>query len=652
MQKRFTVLIFFGVLAFFSCYRSNIGNVGFLYEVEEKFVRELENDPPDFSSPQVEDHECFVENLPEDVIWLTSHPKDLGSPDTQVGGTIHIPIRKYPTTLRTIGQDVDVEDLSILQTNATLVSTNPETNEFMPYAATHWAFGKDGKTVYFKLHEHARWSDGQPVTADDFLFSYELLAPSPESTDSYTFDFTEYFTIEKFSTHCIAIRDLSDGFVLPHILLQSVNISPVPKHFYEQIPDGQWQTDDNQVEPTTGPYEINIRESVEGSILIADRTPDWWARSYEHLKHTANISRIEYIVITENEDTGSSYDDSVRSAFYDGILDMYVYDDVTAYYESFTVPAVDYGYVTQYIMNYIPSTGGYGIFLNTKSKIFSNKNMRMAIFYALDINGLIENSENLYTRIHTVGFGNIWNNIEFNDYTIRKPNFWMREARTIFAACGYTQVERDGILRNSQGERLSFNIVFADKKMTRELTYLKTQAKLCGLEIILTFEPEYYNNIASVNDYDAVFDEIPNSFPPPDHSSFFSLDPTVTEFDINNLCQYSSPEMDELLVQQQTATSIKELAEINKQIERLINEEAIIVPLYVSQVQNVGAWQWVRFPTWGNRREHSIDMTPYGYIWIDDTVKLEVLTAQKNNKRTEPRIYTISSRYLNHADKK
>ena len=49
----------------------------------------------------------------------------------------------------------------------------------LPGAAMHWEVSSDGKTYTFYIRENARWSNGKPVTADNFLFSWRrLLTPS------------------------------------------------------------------------------------------------------------------------------------------------------------------------------------------------------------------------------------------------------------------------------------------------------------------------------------------------------------------------------------------------------------------------------------------------------------------------------------------
>ncbi|MCS7059798.1 MAG: peptide ABC transporter substrate-binding protein, partial [Anaerolineae bacterium] len=50
-----------------------------------------------------------------------------------------------------------------------------ETGEVVPELASGWEISPDGITYTFKLRQDARWQDGQPVTADDVLFTTRLL---------------------------------------------------------------------------------------------------------------------------------------------------------------------------------------------------------------------------------------------------------------------------------------------------------------------------------------------------------------------------------------------------------------------------------------------------------------------------------------------
>lgn len=54
-----------------------------------------------------------------------------------------------------------------------LVSPHPETLDPEPAAALSWDVSEDGRTYTFRLRESALWSDGEPVTAEDFVAAWQ-----------------------------------------------------------------------------------------------------------------------------------------------------------------------------------------------------------------------------------------------------------------------------------------------------------------------------------------------------------------------------------------------------------------------------------------------------------------------------------------------
>ena len=83
-----------------ACHRQTEADIQFLTKVETTFENDMTQSLPDFSSPAVIDPDCIVPDMPEDVVWVTSKPKDLGSPDTKTGGIFRTAIPYYPVTFR------------------------------------------------------------------------------------------------------------------------------------------------------------------------------------------------------------------------------------------------------------------------------------------------------------------------------------------------------------------------------------------------------------------------------------------------------------------------------------------------------------------------------------------------------------------------
>ena len=55
-----------------------------------------------------------------------------------------------------------------------LLWLHPSTLEFIPALATHWQISPDRLTYRFRINPNARWSDGQPVVAEDVVATWDL----------------------------------------------------------------------------------------------------------------------------------------------------------------------------------------------------------------------------------------------------------------------------------------------------------------------------------------------------------------------------------------------------------------------------------------------------------------------------------------------
>ena len=114
--------------------------------------------------------------LPTDLDWQTNWDEpQYGSPQAKRGGTYRTYMSSFPQTLRSVGPDANSGLRSfILDETPGLVVRHPDTLDFIPELANQWALAGDNKTVYFKLNPQAKWSDGHPVTADDFVFMLDF----------------------------------------------------------------------------------------------------------------------------------------------------------------------------------------------------------------------------------------------------------------------------------------------------------------------------------------------------------------------------------------------------------------------------------------------------------------------------------------------
>src|SRR5690606_13458596 len=79
--------------------------------------------------------------------------------------------------------------------------------EAIPGAASSWEVSKDGLTYTFHMRENAKWSNGDPVTAGDFEFSFRRLM-DPKTAAGYASVFYAIKNAEQIATGKMPVDQL------------------------------------------------------------------------------------------------------------------------------------------------------------------------------------------------------------------------------------------------------------------------------------------------------------------------------------------------------------------------------------------------------------------------------------------------------------
>ncbi len=168
-----------------------------------------------------------------------------------------------------------------------LIRVDQTTSEIVPALAESWTISPDGQTITFVLKEDLKWSDGEPLTADDVVFTYnDLLLNEAITTD--TRDILRIGAEGKLPT----VRKTGDRLIQFQIpepfapFLRVTGIAIMPKHILEETVtnldgDGQplfmstWGTDTDPRDVVgCGPY--TLQAFVPGERIIFERNPYYW----------------------------------------------------------------------------------------------------------------------------------------------------------------------------------------------------------------------------------------------------------------------------------------------------------------------------------------------------------------------------------------
>lgn len=618
----------------------DLANLGPIARYEKVMEQEAQN-LPDFGIMQYEDKTLKVEGMPEEVVWLTADMPDFGSSLTKKGGTLHDYLTKYPENYRFVGPQGNHDARSLMNKFTGLMWSSDETLERGPLLCTHWAFGADNQTVYYKLRENVTFSDGSPCTADDYVWGWQMMC-DPNLDDPWYNKYYAKKEVTKINDYCIAVKWLESDKLSRYELMGEASQIPICKKFFGGKLEKDWHIEYNwKYCPTVDPYTFDEEKSIKGELFVLKRVKDWWGNSVPFLKNMANFDYLEFKVIPGGKDI-------IKELFYKGEIDLFGMTEAQYWNDAATQPNVTNGYIDRWISNFTVTYGLGGFFFNTKSCDFlADRRVRYALYYAFDIQGVIDNvMQGEAVRRHNIGAGQVYAGVDFNNHSIRKPDFDPVKAGELLAEAGYSELGPDGIRMTKDGKRASFELLYGTKTLNEHFTYIKEQAKKAGVEIELNVLEQGWIPLLMAKEFQAMYVWWTYGLKPSLWQSFNSAD--ADRPNSNNITAYASAEMDALLaIEDDPEKTLEEKAENNKKIEQLVHDEALIIPHWTTNFSRVGAWKWIKFPAWGNQK-YVKSVFPdqfYNYAWFDQDIKDEVEKARAENKVFEPKIWKPSTRY-------
>lgn len=180
-----------------------------------------------------------------------------------------------------------------------LVNPDPVDLHPVPGVAKSWDISEDGRTYTFHLRDDAKWSNGDPVTAEDFVFSFQRILTrnlgAPYADRFYALIGGEDYhkgVIDDFSK--VGVKAIDDHTLqlqlqkpLPYFLRMITFMSWFPVHKDTILKHGKidqrgtgWTRSGNLV--SNGPFKL--KDWSIGSELIVDKNPYYWDANNVRLK--------------------------------------------------------------------------------------------------------------------------------------------------------------------------------------------------------------------------------------------------------------------------------------------------------------------------------------------------------------------------------
>lgn len=337
-------------------------------------------------------------------------------------------------------------------THSSLLSIDSELN-FIGDLAKSYEISKDAVTWTFALRDDVKFSNGEPVTAEDVKFTYEML-----KQDGIKFDLSFVKSIEAAAgnTIVITLNEPRSTFVS-----QLTEIGIVPKARY----------DDNYSKNPIGSGPYKVVQYNDGQQIIMEYNPYWYG-------HKPQFKKLTFLLLAEDASLAAAKAGQADIVYVPPTFAEQKVEGMTLR----TFESID----SRGIMLPTVPSGGKGMTNNKEvavgNDVTSDLAIRQALNIGLDRQKLLDVSLSGYgQKAYSLCDNMPW----FNEKTVVKDGD-LKTAKKILADGGWTDTNNDGVVEKN-GRKAEFDMYFSSSDQLRSDLSLAVadQAKEFGIKINL-----------------------------------------------------------------------------------------------------------------------------------------------------------------------
>lgn len=484
---------------------------------------------------------------------------------------------------------------------------------------------EDRSFIQFNLNERARWADGEPVTPEDVIFTFELLRDKGRAPFSRRLDGVA--RLEKVGANSVrfTFNDKADRETPLLIALSPV----LPKHAID--PEGFDRTS-LALPLGSGPYRV--KEVRPGEKIVFARNPDYWGKDIPSKIGFDNYDEIsvEYF-LQEN---------SLFEAFKKGEIDVYQEGNPTKWARGYDFPSVLSGAVVKDRFQPRTPSGMLGFVFNTRRQTFADPHVRKALSLVFDFEWVNRSLfERAYKRTESY-----WQNSELSSLgapadarereilgaavsriepdilagTHRLPvtdgsgrdRTVLRKAMDHFKKAGYAI--RDGRMVGPSGRPLTFDIMTQNADQEKlALAYQRFLTALGVRASVRTVDDSQYQSRMQTFDFDVAIKAYPSSLSPGIEQVNRWGSVTRDRQGSDNFAGVADPDIDRVLDAILTARTAEDFRSAVRALDRMLLSGHYVVPLYhlgeqwVARARHIGRPETVplygyQFPVWWDER--------------------------------------------------
>lgn len=437
---------------------------------------------------------------------------------------------------------------------------DPDTLEWRSLLAEAWQYDPEGKWLRAKIHDDARFSDGRPVTAEDFRFTFHDIIFNQQIEASRFRSI--YNVIEK--VEVIDEKVVEFTFVEPKFTnkTQALTMYVIPAHFYSQYQPSQL----NQATGLlmgSGPYRLEVIDFndqwTQGQDVVLVRNDNYWRDQRPF------FNRKRYTVVANNV--------ARLTAFTNGVGDM-----MRATSEQFRNKTREQQFLDEnYAEQWINMRSGFGFIAwncgerNGELTPFHDKRVRRAMTHLIDRERVLRDFAEGLGGIATGPFPVV--SRQSNPNIVPHP-YDIDRAKELLTEAGWIDRDGDGILENEAGEPFEWEYTISNSSTFSDkiAQYLKDQCARVGIRCtIRKIDWAIFATTLDRRDFDALTMQWSNSAPESDPFQLWHSDSIPNQGD--NFTQWSNSEADRLIELGRITLDADERMKVWHQLHAIFHDE-------------------------------------------------------------------------------
>ena len=477
-----------------------------------------------------------------------------------------------------------------------LVTTNPVTGEVEPLLAK--SFEIKGNDYIIHLRKGIKWTDDNPITADDVMYTYQEVVfkglGNPSTMDA--------MMIEGKLPELVKIDDYTVKFTTPKPFapfLRQLSYQIVPKHYFKPISDKGADMFDAFLSPNTKPETIvssgafKLKEYVAAQRVVFEKNPNYYKINLEN-KKLPYLDKLVYLIVGDTNNEILKFEAKeidVLSLRGDNVARYKEREDKSDYKVYNLGPDTGTMFLAINLNNRKDKNGKY--YVNPrKQRWFRNKEFRSAIDWLIDRKSMIQNiafgvAEPLFTA---ESLNSIYLNKNIKGHGADK-----NKALELLQHAGFNY--KNGILYDSDGYRVEFDLYTNAGNLEREAIGVMIKQDLEDLGMKVNFKPIEFNSLVNklTNSYDwdmVIMGLTGSPLEPHDGKNVWTSNGSLHMFNMknsevgneklkveNNIYPWEK-ELDEIFEQGALKLTFEERKPIYNRYQEIIAQENPIIYLY------------------------------------------------------------------------